>query len=156
MHGGISISLDVKKAFDSLKHDFLEEAMREAQFNEDEIQTILFLHSQACLYVGKPEHDSKVYLGTGVHQGCSLSPLLWALATGKFYRLYQQALTAQHLPLGSATLFADDVFGSWAFLLPNVVQAGSPRNRGIGPNPSECRSRTQHGEDGYTLSHSRH
>ena len=118
MHGGISICLDVKKAFDSLRHDFLEEAMREAQFDEDEIQTILFLHSQACLYVGKPEHDSKVYLGTGVRQGCSLSPLLWALATGRFYRLYQQALTAQHLPLGSATLFADDVFGSWVFYSP--------------------------------------
>eukprot|EP00439_Symbiodinium_sp_Y106_P015496 s7930_g2.t1 len=56
MHGGISISLDVMKAFDSLKHDFLE-AMREAQFNEDEIQTIRFLHSQACLYALPPSPE---------------------------------------------------------------------------------------------------
>ena len=50
MHGGISICLDVKKAFDSLRHDFLEEAMREAQFDEDEIQTILF-PSQPSLFI---------------------------------------------------------------------------------------------------------
>ena len=42
---------EVKKAFDSLRHDFLEEAMREAKFEECEIQTVLFLHSQACLLV---------------------------------------------------------------------------------------------------------
>ena len=119
MLGGISISLDVKKAFDSLRHDFLTEAMQEAMFDECEIRAVLFLHSQACLQVGKSEHASRVYLGTGVRQGCSLSPLLWALATGKFFRLYQQALRQQQLPLGSTSLFADDVFGSWMYRTPS-------------------------------------
>ena len=118
MLGSISISLDIKKAFDSLSHAFLQDAMREAMFDDCEIQTVLFLHCQACLKVGKPEHNSKVFLGTGVRQGCSLSPLLWALATGRFFRLYQQALTQQQLPLGSTTLFADDVFGSWIYRTP--------------------------------------
>ena len=118
MLGSISISLDIKKAFDSLSHAFLQDAMREAMFDDCEIQTVLFLHCQACLKVGKPEHNSKVFLGTGVRQGCSLSPLLWALATGRFFRLYQQALTQQQLPLGSTALFADDVFGSWIYRTP--------------------------------------
>ena len=93
--------------------------MQEAMFDECEIRTVLFLHSQACLQVGKSEHASRVYLGTGVRQGCSLSPLLWALATGKFFRLYQQALRQQPLPLGSTSLFADDVFGSWIYRTPS-------------------------------------
>ena len=66
--------------------------MREAAFEECEIQTILFLHNQACLRVGKPEAASNVFLGTGIRQGCSLS------ATGRFYSMYKRSLIQQHRP----------------------------------------------------------
>ncbi|CAE7236089.1 Pol [Symbiodinium sp. CCMP2592] len=118
MVGGISISLDVKKAFDSLRHDFLADAMREAEFTESEVQTVLFLHSQACLRVGSSEHATSVFLNTGIRQGCSLSPILWALATGRFYRMLMQSFREHGMPTGTVNLFADDVFGSWKFHSP--------------------------------------
>ena len=118
MLGGVSISLDVKKAFDSLSHSFLQESMMDAEFTQPEIDLILHLHSQACLQIGQPGQTSDVYLGTGVRQGCSLSPLLWTLSTGRFYRLYREALLQQNLPEGLTNIFADDVFGSWLFQTP--------------------------------------
>ena len=123
MLGGISISLDVKKAFDSLDHAFLQDSMTDAGFTQPEIDLILHLHSQACLQVGSANSASNVYLGTGVRQGCSLSPLLWALATGRFYRLYLEALKQQHLSEGITNMFADDVFGSWLFRTPAAFKA---------------------------------
>ena len=123
MLGGVSISLDVKKAFDSLSHSFLRESMLDADFTPQEIDLILHLHSQACLRIGQPGQTSDVYLGTGVRQGCSLSPLLWALSTGRFYRLYQDALKQQNLPEGLTNIFADDVFSSWLFKTPGEFKA---------------------------------
>ena len=123
MLGGISISLDVKKAFDSLSHTFLRDSLVDAEFTQPEVDMILHLHSQACLQVGQPGQTSAVYLGTGVRQGCSLSPLLWALSTGLFYRLYREALQQQNLSEGLANMFADDVFGSWLFRTPGEFRA---------------------------------
>ena len=120
--GGVSISLDVKKAFDSLSHAFLAEAMRDAEFERTEIDLILHLHSQACLCVGSHRDSAQIFLGTGVRQGCSLSPLLWSLATGRFYRLYLTALKNQGLSEGLTNMFADDVFGSWVFKSPEAFK----------------------------------
>ncbi|CAE7463389.1 Pol [Symbiodinium natans] len=120
--GGVSISLDVKKAFDSLSHAFLAEAMRDAEFEHTEIDLILHLHSQACLCVGSHRDSAQIFLGTGVRQGCSLSPLLWSLATGRFYRLYLTALKNQGLSEGLTNMFADDVFGSWVFKSPEAFK----------------------------------
>ena len=123
MLGGISISLDVKKAFDSLDHAFLKDSMTDAGFTQPEIDLILHLHSQACLQVSSANSASNIYLGTGVRQGCSLSPLLWALATGRFYRLYLEALQQEHLSEGITNMFADDIFGSWLFRTPAAFKA---------------------------------
>ncbi|CAE7817040.1 secG [Symbiodinium necroappetens] len=123
MLGGISISLDVKKAFDSLSHSFLEESKVDAEFTQPEVDLILHLHSQACLQIGQPGQTSDVYLGTGVRQGCSLSSLLWALSTGRFYKLYLASLQQQNLSEGLTNMFADDVFGSWLFRAPGEFKA---------------------------------
>ncbi|CAE7221018.1 unnamed protein product [Symbiodinium sp. CCMP2456] len=111
--GGLSISLDIKKAFDSLPHNFLQEAMIDAGFDQQEISLVMHLHERACLQVGRSAESADVYLGTGVRQGCSLSPLLWALITGKVYRMFQAELKTQSLPEGLINIFADDFFGSW-------------------------------------------
>ncbi|CAE7269405.1 secG [Symbiodinium sp. CCMP2592] len=121
MMGGISISLDVKKAFDSLSHEFLEAAMREADFDECEIALVLHLHTHAQLQVGTGAEAASVPLGTGVRQGCSLSPILWALATGRVYRLYTAALKEHSLPEGLTNMFADDFF---RILVSTLQQAG--------------------------------
>ena len=123
--GGISVSLDIHKAFDSLPHTFLTQAMTDASFDPCEIDLILHLHHQAvlCFGVGSEcSSTSQVVMGLGIRQGCSLSPLLWSLITGLIYRQFQTALALQNLPEGTTTLFADDVFGSWLFQTPTTFR----------------------------------
>ncbi|CAE7240529.1 secG, partial [Symbiodinium sp. CCMP2456] len=78
-----------------------------------EINLVMHLHNRARLQVGKPAEAADVFLGTGVRQGCSLSPLLWALITGRVYRMFQAELRSQSLSEGLINIFADDFFGSW-------------------------------------------
>ena len=113
--GGISISLDIHKAFDSLSHSFLAEAMQQALFDPGEIDLILHLHEQADMQFGASSHISHVYLASGIRQGCSLSPLLWSLATGLIFKRYTTALQSAHLRSDTASLYADDAFASWVF-----------------------------------------
>ena len=49
MVGGVSINPDIRKAFDSLPHSFLEEAMRDANFDEQETGIIMRVHEQASM-----------------------------------------------------------------------------------------------------------
>eukprot|EP00439_Symbiodinium_sp_Y106_P034647 s43_g4.t1 len=113
--GGISISLDIHKAFDSLSHSFLAETMQQALFDPGEIDLILHLHEQADMQFGASSHISHVYLASGIRQGCSLSPLLWSLATGLIFKRYTTALQSAHLRSDTASLYADDAFASWVF-----------------------------------------
>ena len=76
----------------------------------------MHLHQNAALCFGP--QASSVFMGSGVRQGCSLSPLLWALITGLLHRKYQAAPSMHQLSEGTTTLFADDVFGSWTFTTP--------------------------------------
>ena len=115
---GVSISLDIHNAFDSLSHAFLAEAMRQALFEPCEIAVILHLHEQANMMFGSQPHVSHVYLNSGIRQGCSLSPLLWSLATGLIFKRYQSALESAHLRSDTASLYADDAFASWVFRDP--------------------------------------
>ena len=121
MCGGISVSLDIHKAFDSLPHETLLDSMRAASFDDPEIAVIMHLHNQATLCFGS-QASATVFIGSGVRQGCSLPPLLWALITGLLHRRYQDALSAQQLSEGTTTLFADDVFGSWIFATPSAFK----------------------------------
>ena len=117
MCGGISVSLDIHKAFDSLHHEFLLESMCDAGFEQCEIDLIMHLHQNAALCFGS-QASAKVFMGSGVRQGCSFPQLLWALITGLLHRKYQEALSFHQLCEGTTTLFADDVFGSWLFTTP--------------------------------------
>ena len=89
--GGISVSLDIHKAFDSLPHAVLLEAMQAASFDQSEIALVMHLHDHAALSFGAGT-SAQVFLGSGVRQGRSLSPPLWALTaliTGDTKKPYQ-------------------------------------------------------------------
>ena len=117
--GGVSISLDIHKAFDSSSHTFLTEAMQQTLFEPGEIDLVLHLHEQADMQFGCSSHISHVYLASGIRQGCSLSPLLWSLAPGLIFKRCTEALQSARLRSDTASLYADDAFASWMFRDPD-------------------------------------
>ena len=103
--------MDLQKAYDSVDRDVLWEKMRQLGFGGKFIEAI------KCMYKGdfvtsqtNGITTNPVYLGRGLRQGCSLSPMLFALYVVDLSR----ALTASNLGVKlytvivSALFFADD------------------------------------------------
>ena len=113
LRGGVALSLDINKAFDSLPRSYLLKSLRRAQIAEADICLIMHVHDAARMVYQVGDNQARVNLNQGVRQGCSLSPLLWTLATGSIYLDLVQNLHREQLPLGEPTLYADDVFAAW-------------------------------------------
>ena len=107
--GGLSLSLDVDKAFDSLPRDQLVMAMQDAALTSDEIALAVHIHEEARLHFQISDQETDL----GVRQGCGLSPLLWSLATSRLCQVYLSTTQARREPAGEPTLYADDIWTSW-------------------------------------------
>ena len=111
--GGLSLSLDVDKAFDSLPRDQLVLAMQDAALTPDEIALAVHIHEEARLHFQISDQETDLPLQQGVRQGCGLSPLLWSLATSRICQAYLTATHTRREPAGEPTLYADDIWTSW-------------------------------------------
>ncbi|CAE7774303.1 Pol [Symbiodinium sp. CCMP2592] len=77
--GGITLSLDLSRAFDCLPREILHKALVFAAVEPTLIDLILHIHRQATLNFTHKSHSVAVELHSGVRQGCSLSPALWSI-----------------------------------------------------------------------------
>ncbi|CAE7659293.1 unnamed protein product [Symbiodinium necroappetens] len=111
--GGLSLSLDIDKAFDSLPRDQLVLAMQEAALTSEEIALAVHIHEAARLHFQISDQETDLPLQQGIRQGCGLSPLLWSLATSRLYQVYLRTTQERREPAGEPTLYADDVWTSW-------------------------------------------
>ena len=110
------IFLDMEKAFDRCSWEFLIEAMRAIGFNDSFIDYIKLVYShehapQRQLYVNG-SLGPKFSLGSGVAQGCPISPLLFLLIAEPLSRLIQQNEGIQGVQISGINhkiaQFADD------------------------------------------------
>ncbi|CAE7871279.1 Herc2, partial [Symbiodinium microadriaticum] len=111
--GGISISLDIDKTFDSLPREQLVLAMKAAKLSSEEIALALYIHQEARLHVEISGQKADIPLQQGIRQGCGLSPFLWSLATARLYNVCVEKAATCREPTGEVTLYADDVWASW-------------------------------------------
>ncbi|MCP4502648.1 MAG: reverse transcriptase family protein, partial [Deltaproteobacteria bacterium] len=108
--------LDMEKAFDRCSWDFLTEAMRAIGYDDGFINFVKLAYNHDT-----PPHRQlhingylgpKFALGSGVAQGCPLSPLLFLLITEPLSRLFENDTRIQGLKIGPLKLvisqFADD------------------------------------------------
>ena len=127
LRGGIALSLDVNKAFDALPRSYLHQALRRARIPDADINLIMHIHDAARMVYQVGDHQACVNLNQGVRQGCSLSPLLWAVATASLYLDLVCNLQQAQVPLGEPTLYGDDVFAAWTIRkladLPCAIRA---------------------------------
>ncbi|KAL3689767.1 hypothetical protein R1sor_016076 [Riccia sorocarpa] len=77
----VLLKIDFKKAFDTLRWEFLYAAMRQMQFGERFITFVQTLNNQATSSVRVNNACSKSFaISRSVRQGCPLSPLLFTIA----------------------------------------------------------------------------
>ena len=77
--GGLTLSLDLSRAFDCLPREVLHSALVFAEVHPQLIDLILHIHRHSTLRISHKSHDIDVELHSGVRQGCSLSPALWSI-----------------------------------------------------------------------------
>ena len=106
--GGITLSLDLRKAFDSIPWQCLQECLVHFQIPAPIIQLILYLHENARYVFKTPRAQGSVLAGQGIRQGCGLAPMLWTL-----YSLYLASKLDTAAPSALPTFFADDFLAQW-------------------------------------------
>ncbi|CAE7564681.1 Pol [Symbiodinium sp. CCMP2592] len=107
--GGLALSVDLSRAFDSIPFWVLKEALLHANVPTGLAELILSFHSQIRFQV--PGFDSEAIAGRGIRQGCPLAPQLWAITSG--YLIHRiQLRTSSQFVRESFTLYADDTLGS--------------------------------------------
>ena len=116
--GGIQLSLDLSKAYDKVPWAKLRQALQRAQVEEELINLIFYVHTEAELVFQHADQTASVKLGRGLRQGCGLSPLLWVLYT---VPIVEDIL--RRAPPDCITAFADDFHGQWVFRNPGELQA---------------------------------
>ncbi|WVZ68219.1 hypothetical protein U9M48_017182 [Paspalum notatum var. saurae] len=124
------LKLDISKAFDSLAWSFLLEVLRSIGFGSrwrNWISILLSSASSKILVNGVP--GQAISHMRGVHQGDSLSPILFVLAMEVLNSLFRRASTAGVLVpaeppavMNQCCLYADDVI---LFMSPTVQEANA-------------------------------
>ena len=106
--GGVTLSLDLRKAFDSIPWQCLQQCLEHFRIPASIIQLILYLHENATYIFKTPRAQGSVLAGQGIRQGCGLAPMLWTL-----YSLYLASKLDTAAPSALKTFFADDFLAQW-------------------------------------------
>ncbi|CAE7225147.1 Pol [Symbiodinium sp. CCMP2592] len=111
LYGGCQLSLDVSCAYDHVPRTALEQSLNAAQVPQALVQAVVLIHEQAQIKISHGGQAAYIRLRRGLRQGCSLSPLLWAVYSG---------FVLQHLHLPGtldvpkdSNVYADDKHFAW-------------------------------------------
>ena len=110
--GGITLTVDLSRAFDQLPRWALAQTLLHAGVEASVIDAIIEVHEHCTYHVRHGSHSGSFPLQVGVRQGCSLSPLLFSLFSCWLCDLLDARVRpgwcADHL-----TIFADDNLAQW-------------------------------------------
>ena len=105
--GGLLMSLDLQKAFDSVLRSRLVEALRWYQMDDNLISILLHFYQNSC-FTFQHRGESRTFpTNCGIRQGCKSAPILWAVFSGHILDLATIHIDwtwIQHMLTG----FADD------------------------------------------------
>ena len=109
--GGLTFSLDVAKAFDTIPRWVIQAACVDAGIPQHILQHIDAVHAYLRVGINHFGHYGSCRTSRGIRQGCNLAPSLWCLATAFVYKQLLKALGPKAAEI--LTLFADDVIAQW-------------------------------------------
>ena len=127
--GGIMISIDTSKAFDTIDRQVLLQELLAAGVDANDVAVIMALRSHIGYHPCKTEPEARITSRRGVRRGCALVPTLWVLITIALMK----AMGEQAGPFWvreCSTLFADDLLIHYEFnikseldqFLPNLAK----------------------------------
>ena len=112
--GGVTLSIDTSKAFDTVDRSVLEQELKTARISEPELTLIMSLHQNIGYWPAGPESDIRVSSERGVRQGCPLAPSLWTLVTVALLRAMASTESLDWIQ-HDTTMFADDLLLQWEY-----------------------------------------
>ena len=93
--GGLAIALDISKAFDTIPHAEIFNAMADAQVPDNLRALVMMWLDGAQYHVQGADGALAVNVRRGVRQGCVLSPLLYVLVVARIHRKLQDTMGAE-------------------------------------------------------------
>ena len=105
--GGLTIRIDLERAFDSLPRPELFQNLRELGVDESYVCLLQEWHVGTRYGVEHKGHCNHVDVHLGVRQGCRAAPFLWACSMSRLMSKLAQ-LTSPEWVLKVLTLYADD------------------------------------------------
>ena len=109
--GGLTFSLDIAQAFDTLPRWVIVAGLREAEVPQSLIDHVLGLHAQILIEITHHGCQAQCNTARGIRQGCPLSPALWAIASTYVFHRLCESLGPNTTDI--ITMFADDVIAQW-------------------------------------------
>ena len=112
--GGATLSLDLSRAFDSVGHDVLWEALMWAEVPCD-LATLLmswYRSEYALGQRGDGGYTRRISITKGVKQGCVIAPTIWVIMARFVHHRLNERLSADWSER-HATCFADDFLFQW-------------------------------------------
>ncbi|CAE7513346.1 unnamed protein product [Symbiodinium sp. CCMP2592] len=117
--GGITLSVDLRKAFDLMPRAHLLTALQNSKADPALVWTIMSLHSHAQMQFSFGPHKTTIDTENGIRQGCGLAPTLWSMFTAVVMVRLLEQLKPEEL-----SAFADDWLFQWVINKPeDVVRA---------------------------------
>ena len=105
--GGLLVSLDLQKAFDSVLRTRLVEALKWFQVDDNLISILLHVYKNSS-FTFQHRGEKRAFPTTcGIRQGCKSAPILWAIYAGYILDIATQCIDWNWVQ-NSITGFADD------------------------------------------------
>ena len=113
-HGGITLSLDLSNAFDTVDRTDIALGMQRVNLPQSLQYLLLGWLDHAQYFISHKGLRQAIDVTRGIRQGCVASPFLWLMWTAEFLsRLTERtslAWVSQHL-----SMYADDIISQWDF-----------------------------------------
>ncbi|CAE7852282.1 unnamed protein product, partial [Symbiodinium necroappetens] len=115
--GGMMVSLDLSKAFDSLTHEEMYLALTDTGMPTHLANVLVRIHIETKLHIVHKGHQQTVGMGSGLRQGCGVAPMIYAAWTCRLCKQISQEL-GQGWPQQHVSIYADDKHGFWQLRCP--------------------------------------
>ena len=107
MLGSVTLSIDLRRAFDSISRSHIKSSLEWAGIPANVADVILGLHHAMTIQYSAAGFCSRTATGKGVRQGCRLAPILWCCFTGWLMSRLMPLLSEREIE-HLLTFFADD------------------------------------------------